>query len=145
MTACIETSKLTKTIRQVQAVCDLDLCVRPGQITGFLGRNGAGKSTTIKMPLGIVRPTSGAGTVLGCRIDDEQQSLKMRQQVAYVAEDKQLYAYFTVAEMIGFTRSFYSDWDANRERLLLDLYELPPKRKVHALSKGMRNWRRPER
>jgi len=134
----IETQALTKTIGTVEAVRGLNLRVSDGQITGFLGRNGAGKSTTIKMLLGMVRPSSGSGNVLGRRIDDPSQSLEMRRHVAYVAEDKQLYPYFTVQEMVRFTRSFYDDWDVNRERLLMDLYELPPKRKVKALSKGMR-------
>ena len=62
----------------------------------------------------------------------------MRRRVAYVAEDKQLYAYLTVEEMVRFTRSFYSDWRPEVERRLLRQYELPLQRRVSALSKGMR-------
>src|SRR5437773_1378895 len=62
----------------------------------------------------------------------------MRRRVAYVAEDKQTYAYMTVEQMIRFTRSFYADWRSDLERRLLDKYGLPLRRKVKALSKGMR-------
>jgi len=134
----IETAALTKRFGAVDAVRDLDLRVGTGRITAFLGRNGAGKSSTIKMLLGIVHPTSGSGTLLGAPIDDERRSREMRCRVAYVAEDKQTYAYMTVAQMIAFTRSFYVDWSRDVEERLLRQYELPLRRKVKALSKGMR-------
>ena len=134
----IETQDLTKRFRQVEAVRSLSLSVAGGQITGFLGRNGAGKTTTIKMLLGMTHPTSGSGTVLGHRIDVPKESVEMRRHVAYVGEDKQLYPYMTVEELIRFTKSFYSDWQSDLERQLLRRYELPPNRKVKSLSKGMR-------
>ncbi|QHS52800.1 ABC transporter ATP-binding protein [Edaphobacter sp. 12200R-103] len=134
----IQTSELTKKYGSFCAVNQLNLSVRAERITGFLGRNGAGKSSTIKMLLGMVHPTSGSGTVLGYRIDDRRQSIEIRRRIAYVGEDKGLYGYMTVAELIRFTRSFYSDWQADIERRLLAQYRLPPGRKVKALSKGMR-------
>jgi ABC-2 type transport system ATP-binding protein len=134
----IETHQLTKRFGQFAAVEALDLNVRAQQITGFLGRNGAGKSTTIKMLLGMTHPTSGTGTLLGKSIDDPEENREARRNIAYVGEDKQLYAYFTVEELIRFTRSFYADWRPEVAHRLLADYELPPKRKVRALSKGMR-------
>jgi len=134
----IETHQLTKRFGQFAAVEALDLNVRAQQITGFLGRNGAGKSTTIKMLLGMTRPTSGTGTLLGRNIDDPRENREARRNIVYVGEDKQLYAYFTVEELIRFTRSFYADWRPELAQRLLAEYELPPKRKVRALSKGMR-------
>ncbi len=134
----IETHQLTKRFGRFAAVEALDLNVRAHQITGFLGRNGAGKSTTIKMLLGMTHPTSGTGTLLGRSIEDARENREARRNVAYVGEDKQLYAYLTVEELIRFTSSFYADWRPEvAQRLLVD-YGLPPKRKVRALSKGMR-------
>ena len=134
----IHTSELTKDYGSFRAVDRLNCRVRAERITGFLGRNGAGKSSTIKMLLGMIRPTSGSGTVLGYRIDEPQQSIEIRRRIAYVGEDKGLYGYMTVAELIRFTRSFYNDWQPDVERRLLDEYRLPPGRKVKVLSKGMR-------
>ena len=134
----IDTHELTKRYGAFHAVRSLNLTVEKGRITGFLGRNGAGKSTTIRMLMGMTHPSSGAGTVLGRAINDPKQSVEMRRHVAYVAEDKQLYSWATVSEMIAFTRSFYEDWQTDMERSLLSRYALPPDRKVNALSKGMR-------
>ena len=134
----IETRDLTKRYGSVEAVLGVSFQVRGGCITGFLGRNGAGKSSTIKMLLGMISPTVGTGTVFGHRIDDPKQSLLIRRRVAYVGEDKGLYAYFTVAQIIRFTRSFYPDWRLETEQRLLKAYQLPLRRKVKALSKGMR-------
>lgn len=134
----VETRGLTKRYGTVEAVRDLSLEVERRHITGFLGRNGAGKSTTIKMLLGMIRPTAGAGRVLGYDIADPMQSLEIRRRIAYVGEDKGLYGYMTVAELIRFTRSFYPDWQPEVEERLLREYQLPPGRKVKAISKGMR-------
>lgn len=134
----IETTGLTKRYGDVEAVKQLTLRVRSGCITGFLGRNGAGKSSTVKMLLGMSHPTSGTGRVLGHPIDDARASREMRAHVAYVAEDKQTYGYMTVAEMIAFAKSFYRDWKPDAERRFLRQFDLPLSRKVKALSKGMR-------
>ena len=135
----IETHALAKRYAGgVEALHALHLAVPRDQITGFLGRNGAGKSTTIKMLLGMIHPTSGAGRLLGRRIDNSKENCEARRHIAYVAEDKQLYAYLTVSEMIRFTKSFYDDWRPAMEEELLKRYELPLNRRVKALSKGMR-------
>jgi len=134
----IQTEELTKHYGAFKAVQQLNCSVRSGRITGFLGRNGAGKSSTIKMLLGMTKPTSGHGTVLGHRIDDPKESLEIRRRIAYVGEDKGLYGYMTVKQLICFTRSFYTDWRPEIEKRLLEHHRLPLDRKVKALSKGMR-------
>ena len=136
--AAILTHALAKSYGDAEAVRGLDLSVERNRITAFLGRNGAGKSTTIKMLLGLIRPSSGEGTVLGKRISDPEENREMRRRVAFVAEDKPLYGYMTVEQMIRFARSFYPDWRTDVERTLLRDYELPTGRKVAQLSKGMR-------
>lgn len=69
----IETQDLTKRFGKFEAVGNLNLRAGAGRITGFLGRNGAGKSSTIKMLLGICRPSSGTGILLGRNIDSPVQ------------------------------------------------------------------------
>ena len=134
----IETCDLSKRFGTVQAVSALNLRVSRNQVTGFLKRNGAGKSTTIKMLLGMTHPTSGSGLLLGRSITDPKQALEARRQVAYCGEDKQLYAFMTVQQLIRFTASFYTDWRSDVASRLLDQFELPPSRKIKTLSKGMR-------
>jgi ABC-2 type transport system ATP-binding protein len=90
------------------------------------------------MLLGMIRPTEGYGTVLGKRIDDLRASLDLRRHVAYVSEDKRLYGYMTVEQLIRFTSSFYPDWRPDVVTTLLKQYGLPSDRKIRSLSKGMR-------
>jgi ABC-2 type transport system ATP-binding protein len=74
----IEVSALTKRYRKVLAVDDLTFRAEPGRVTGFLGPNGAGKTTTLRTLVGLLRPTSGAATVLGRRyaeLDDPARAV----------------------------------------------------------------------
>lgn len=138
MAAVIETIELAKSYEKHQAVCGLNLSVQAGSVCAFLGQNGAGKSSTIKMLLGMIHPTSGTGSIFGHRIDKESDSLLIRQRVAFVAEDKRLYDYMSVSQIIRFTKSFFPKWDRTLEERLVKQFELPPERKVRHLSKGMR-------
>jgi ABC-2 type transport system ATP-binding protein len=134
----IQTHTLSKSYGHFNAVRELNLSVGRGRITAFLGRNGAGKSTTIKMLLGMIRPSGGDATMLGTSIQDTKGSCETRRRIAYVAENKPLYSYMTVAQIIRFASSFYSDWRAEMAERLLREYELPLDRKIKSLSKGMR-------
>jgi ABC-2 type transport system ATP-binding protein len=134
----IETQELTRRYGRVEAVRALNLKVSRHLVTGFLGRNGAGKSTTIRMLLGMTHPSAGSGTVLGHAITDTKGSRVIRSRVAYVGEEKQLYDYMTVEQLIRFTASFYPDWRPEIVQRLQLQFELPSGRKVRALSNGMR-------
>lgn len=134
----IETHNLSKRYGSVQAVCNLNLRVPQGGITAFLGPNGHGKTTTIKMLLGMTRPTSGTGEIMGYSITDQKESLEIRRNTAFASEDKQLYGYMTIRQILAFTRGLFPSWQAQRERELILKLELPLDRKIKQLSKGMR-------
>jgi ABC-2 type transport system ATP-binding protein len=138
MAAILETVDLTKNYAAVEAVRGIDLCVRAHGICAFVGQNGAGKSTTLRMLMGMVRPTSGTGRIFGLDIAKEDDSVRIRERTAFVAEDKRLYEYMTVAQIIRFTRSFFPKWREDLQRRLLQQFELPVERKIRKLSKGMR-------
>jgi ABC-2 type transport system ATP-binding protein len=134
----IETADLWKSYDGVEAVRGLSLHVPAGSICGFLGRNGAGKTTTIKILLGMARPTSGQARVFGLAADVPEASVEIRRRTGFVSDDKDLYDYMTVAEMIRFTAPFFARWRADLEQRYLHRFELPLDRKVKALSRGMR-------
>ena len=134
----IEASELRKQYDGVEALRGLSLQVPAGSIFGFLGRNGAGKTTTIKILLGMTRPTSGAARVFGLAADAPEASVDIRRRVGFVSDDKDLYGYMTVAEMIRFTAVFFPRWRADLEQRYLRAFELPPDRTVKALSRGTR-------
>jgi ABC-2 type transport system ATP-binding protein len=134
----IETKNLKKKYGEKVAVEGIDLAVERGSIHGFLGRNGSGKTTTIKMLLGLTYSTSGEARVFGLRPEDRNEGVRIRQRVGFVSEDKALYDYVKVGQMISFTRSFFPNWDREMEERLIALFELPLKQRVRKLSKGMR-------
>ena len=134
----IQTWELTKRFGHIDAVRRLNLSVPLGSISGFLGQNGAGKSTTLKMLMGAVRPSHGSGQIFGLSIEDPVQSVEIRKRVAFVGEEKPLYDYMTVEQIIGFTKSFFPRWRSDLEQRFLREFPLPFDRKIKKLSKGMR-------
>ena len=136
MTDAIRTTRLTKHYGGKRVVDSLDLRVEQGQVYGFLGRNGAGKSTTIKMLMGMVQPDSGSAELLG--EDITQLQPKSRQRIAYIAEGHPLYNWMTVGEAVQFTQAFYSHWNGRLVDQILDHFELPRKKKLRRLSNGQR-------
>ena len=134
----IETAELRKRYDEVEALRGVNLQVPVGSICGFLGRNGAGKTTTIKVLLGMARPTSGVARVFGLAADTSDGSLEIRRRTGFVSDDKDLYGYMTVGEMIRFTAAFFPRWRQDLEQRYIHKFELPVDRKVKALSRGMR-------
>lgn len=153
-TVAIETADLRKTYKDspslarkstasdggagVEALRGLSLQVPVGSICGFLGKNGAGKTTTNKILLGMTHPTSGDARVFGLPAREQKSSVEIRRRTGFVSDDKDLYGYMTVAEMVRFTAAFFPRWRADLEQKYLHAFELPPQRKVKALSRGMR-------
>jgi ABC-2 type transport system ATP-binding protein len=135
----IETNQLCKSFHSQPALRGLDLRVPVGSIFGFLGRNGAGKTTTIKTLMGLLRCDSGSAEVFGRPIIDADYSVEIRRRIGFVTEDKELYPYMTVEQLIRFTRPFFPKWRHDLERRYLQMFELPPRRKIPDLSKGMRS------
>jgi ABC-2 type transport system ATP-binding protein len=134
----IETSRLHKRYGSVDALRGLDLQVPRGSIFGFLGRNGAGKTTAIKVLLGMTRPTSGSAHVFGLRADRPDTSVAVRRRTGFVSENQDLYDYMTIEALIAFTAAFYPRWRADLQQRYLRTFELPLDRRVKDLSRGMR-------
>lgn len=101
----ISTENLTKSYGKRQVVNKLNLAVPRGSICGFLGANGAGKSTTIKLLLGLVQPSSGVGTVFGKNIATD--SVAIRDRVGFLAQSPSFYGYLTARETLQFVASFF--------------------------------------
>src|SRR5436190_1968890 len=96
MNAVIEVKNLTKDFREVKAVDNLSFSVPGGQVYGFLGQNGAGKSTTIRMLLTLIKPTSGEIEIFG--FDLQQHRKEILRQVGAIIERPDLYKYLTALE-----------------------------------------------
>ncbi|HET6446271.1 MAG TPA: ABC transporter ATP-binding protein [candidate division Zixibacteria bacterium] len=101
----IDTHRLSKSYKDVDALRPLDLKVSRNSIFGFLGPNGAGKTTTIKLLLGLTRPTSGGGKVLGNDIGSE--SVKIRGKTGYLAQNPRYYEYMSARDTLRFRARFF--------------------------------------
>ena len=134
----IEAAGLRKHYGEVEALRGLDLQVPAGSICGFLGRNGAGKTTALKVLLGMARPTRGAARVFGLPAENQAASVEIRRRTGFVSDEKDLYDYMDVEEMIRFTAAFFPRWRADLEQRYRRKFELPADRKVKALSRGTR-------
>jgi ABC-2 type transport system ATP-binding protein len=137
MTDAIKTSRLTKYFGSRCVVNCLDLEVPVGSVYGFLGRNGAGKSTTIKMLLGMTQPNFGRVELMGH--DVALLPSDVRGRIAYLAEGHPLYGWMSVAEASKFARSFHKErWDQRLLDQILDHFEISSRAKLKRLSNGQR-------
>jgi len=134
----VEMVDLHKRYGETEALRGLTLHVPAGSIFGFLGRNGAGKTTAIKILLGMARPTSGSARVFGLPADSSQAGVDIRRRVGFVSEDKDLFDTMKVEEIVRFTAAFYPRWNTDAETRYLRAFDLPLDRKVRALSRGTR-------
>lgn len=101
----IEVTKLEKRFGSFRAVKGIDFTVRRGEIYGFLGANGAGKSTTIKMLCGLLEPSSGTALVAGVDVAKDPEGVKRR--IGYMCQKFSLYEDLTVAENVDFFGGIY--------------------------------------
>lgn len=121
---------LTKKFGNFTAVDDLSFEIPRGKVFGFLGPNGSGKSTTIRMLCGVIRPTSGGGTVLG--FDIVKESEKIKQNIGYMSQRFSLYEDLTVEENLDFYGNIYmipKDRLEERKKELIEMANLKGKEK----------------
>lgn len=118
------------------ALRDVSFAVEPGTIMGFIGRNGAGKSTTIKSMLNLVHPDSGRVTMFGQDFYANEPACK--QQLGVVLGGVDFYPNKKLRSITNVTRTFYDRWDEDKYRHYLQLFALDETKKVSQLSSGMR-------
>ena len=136
MQYAIQTRGLTKFYGNKAVVRSLDLQVPTGCVYGFLGRNGAGKSTTIKLLTGMIHPDHGTAEVLG--EDVASLSVATRGRIAYIAEGHPLYGWMTINQLERFSRPFYATWNRPLFDRIIDHFELSRTQRVRRFSNGQR-------
>jgi len=134
--AVVQLQNVTKRYGSQVALDDVSLEVPAGVVCALLGENGAGKTTAIRILLGLTDLDEGKATVLS--LDSARQGQLIRSRVGYVPERPTLYDWMTVSEIGWFTAGFYGSGFFERYVRLATDYQLPLKRKIKSLSKGMR-------
>ncbi len=114
----------------------INISLSSGYIMGFIGPNGAGKSTTIKLILNLLKKDEGEIRIFGMdNIKDEQ---KVKNRIGFVLDENYFYEELTVAEMKWVLAPFYRTWDEKAFQRYLKRFQLPQKKKIKELSKGMK-------
>lgn len=134
--SAIEIVGLEKRFGKTAALAGLDLTVAPGEVHGFLGPNGSGKTTTIRILLGLLRANAGSATVLGQDPWRDVESLHKR--LAHVPGDVSLWPNLTGGEVIDMLARMRGDLDPHRRTELVERFDLDPKKKNRSYSKGNR-------
>jgi ABC-2 type transport system ATP-binding protein len=131
----IEIRGLRKTFSgTVKAVDGLDMVVPRGVVYGLIGRNGAGKTTMLRMLMGLLRPDAGFGYVLGT--DVRTADPLQRARVMYVSQGQQLYSWMTLEELGYYIGRFYPRWETGHLVRLSQRFEVPQDRPIGVMSGG---------
>jgi ABC-2 type transport system ATP-binding protein len=126
--------QVTRRFGRTTAVDRLDLSVEPGSVLGVVGRNGAGKTTSLRLALGMLFADGGSIRVLG--LDPVEQALEVRTRVSLLSEESHLYPWMTVREVLDFGGRLHRRWDAELEHSLVERLDLDENRLVRELSRG---------
>jgi ABC-2 type transport system ATP-binding protein len=132
----IRAQGLTKRYGATLALDELDLAVAPGEVYGYLGPNGSGKTTTIRLLLGLHKPSAGQAHLFGH--DAWREPVAAHRHVAYVAGEPFLWPALTSAETFEFLARLHGGVDSAYRELLIERFQLDLHKKIRALSKGNR-------
>ena len=136
MTEAITVAGLRKSYGKTVALDGLDLSVAEGEVHGFLGPNGSGKTTTIRILLGLLRADGGTARLLGG--DPWAEATALHRRLAYVPGDVTLWPNFSGGEVIDLLGRLRGSIDPVRRDRLIERFELDPRKKASSYSKGNR-------
>jgi ABC-2 type transport system ATP-binding protein len=136
MMSVLEFDSVTKTYGNKKALDSLTFTLGENKITGLIGRNGAGKTTMLKIAAGFMRESSGEVRVFG---EHPFNNLTVSVNMIMIDNDMNLPAALSLEELLKAAANFYPNWDMKLARNLFDYFSLHPKQMHSGLSKGMKN------
>ncbi|MFG0248374.1 MAG: ABC transporter ATP-binding protein [Phycisphaeraceae bacterium JB051] len=137
----IQVTHLAKRFGRKQVLEDVSFQIKRGQTFALLGRNGAGKTTMLRMLMGLLKPDKKSPSGQDCSMsvlgmDPSKKAIEVRSRVGYLAEDQKMFGWMSIRQILDFMAPFYPKWDkalAERYRKQFELAEIT---KVKHLSKG---------
>ncbi len=131
----IVATHLHKKFEDVEALKDVSVTIKKGEVFGLIGTNGAGKSTFLRMACGVLKPDEGTLLVDDIPIYENPENKK---NVFYISDDQFYLPNATPVTMMRFYQDYYPEFDGHRFLTMLEKFGLSPKRKIHTFSKGMK-------
>ena len=135
MNRILEITNLNKNYKNF-SLKSINITLDRGYIMGFIGPNGSGKSTTIKLIMNLIKKDSGEIKIFG--LDNEQNDISIKERIGFVYDENHFYEELTVKEMKDVIKPFYSRWDEGVFNKYAKSFELPLKKEIKHLSKGMK-------
>ena len=135
MGCVLEINNLTKKYSAFE-LKSISFQIKAGEVMGFIGRNGAGKTTAIKSILNLVHPDAGNVRILGMDYPDNEDEIK--QQIGYVVGGTNYYKRKKLKDIVAITRIFYDNWDDESYRHYLNAFKLDENKRIMELSEGMK-------
>ncbi len=131
----IAATHVWKHFGDIEAVKDVSVTIKKGEVFGLIGTNGAGKSTFLRMLCGVLKPDSGE-----IMIDERPiyENPNAKRDIFYISDDQYYLTNANPVEMMLFYKDFYPKFDTERFKSLLGKFQLDPKRKINTFSKGMK-------
>ncbi|KMY48406.1 ABC transporter ATP-binding protein [Peribacillus loiseleuriae] len=130
----IEVKQLNKSYEKFNAIHDTSFALQANKIYGLLGRNGAGKTTLMKMITAQIFPTSGDLKVFG---EGPYENANVLSQICFIKESQKYPDHYNILDALDVSKSIFPNWDVNFSRSLIKDFNLPLKRRIKKLSRGM--------
>lgn len=131
----IELQHVHKSFKGFQ-IKDFSINVKKGFVTGFIGGNGAGKSTTIKLIMNLLQQDSGTVSVFG--MDYKKHEKEIKERIGFVYDENVFYEYVTLKDMKRIIKPAYKNWDDDAFQRYVTQFELPLNKNMKTFSKGMK-------
>ena len=130
----IEVKQLNKSYGKFHAIHDTNFAIQADKIYGLLGRNGAGKTTLMKMITAQIFPTSGDLKVFG---ENPYENANVLSQICFIKESQKYPDHYNILDVLEVSKVIFPNWDVNFSRSLIEDFNLPLKRRIKKLSRGM--------
>ena len=131
----ITVEHVSKRFCDIEAVKDISVTIKKGEVFGLIGTNGAGKSTFLRMLSGVLKPDEGSILVDGQSVFENPA---VKQDIFYISDDQYYLPNSSPIEMMHFYKDFYTEFDAARFCEFLEKFSLNPRRRINTFSKGMK-------
>jgi ABC-2 type transport system ATP-binding protein len=136
MNEILNIKNLAKSFGRKKVLENFNMTLQKGKVHGFIGKNGEGKTTLVRMIMGIIPSNEGEIIYKDHKIGFKNTTYK--KEIGYIPEDSFFYSWMTIKDLLDFNSSFYPKWNSNKADEILEKFSLDKKQRIRTLSRGMK-------